>query len=412
MQAVLNKLLSIYLLGQLVNLPTLHSILEQRGIKSNFYQINYNRLVKNIAHQDFIDLFESGFKEIIKIKLKELSQKDPSIWSRELATVILDDSVFKHWIDNLLGVEKYYSSFFSGQYNSKLYGFKVLCLGISIDSVFHPLFFKLVPKKIANKQGKNTEENACKVAEALVQKWGLFVSEMTKEGFLLPKFHFSCDNGYSDAGLCKTCEDNNLIYISVPKKSHIFTINSESKKLADFIIDFEKQEKEYIKSKESNTGKLETDFQNKIPYIWRVSGEYKSQNKKVILLFFRLNNSKKISVIYSTDLQIFSKTLRRHWFNRTYIEQFFKLLKHSMKIQNTIIKSKEAFEKKISVFMFLGFYLQLFVHYARKQFNFGLKRKIGLEAIKRHIIFNQNVSQLLDDLLQTDKLSFCSLSES
>ena len=59
MQVILNKLLSIYLLGQLVNLPTLHSILEQRGIKSNFYQINYNRLVKNIVHQDFIDLFES-----------------------------------------------------------------------------------------------------------------------------------------------------------------------------------------------------------------------------------------------------------------------------------------------------------------------------------------------------------------
>ena len=83
-----------------------------------------------------------------------------------------------------------------------------------------------------------------------------------------------------------------------------------------------------------------------------------------------------------------------------------------MKIQNTIIKSKDAFEKKISVFMFLGFYLQLFVQCARKQFNFGLKRKIGLEAIKRHIIFNQNVSQLLDDLLQADKLTLSSLSES
>jgi hypothetical protein len=41
-----------------------------------------------------------------------------------------------------------------------------------------------------------------------------------------------------------------------------------------------------------------------------------------------------------------------------------------MKIQNTIIKSKEAFEKKVSIFMFLGFYLQCFVHYARRHFNF------------------------------------------
>ena len=83
-----------------------------------------------------------------------------------------------------------------------------------------------------------------------------------------------------------------------------------------------------------------------------------------------------------------------------------------MKIQNTIIKSKDAFEKKISVFMFVGFYLQLFVHCARKQFNFGLKRKIGLEAIKRHIIFHSDISKLLDELLQTGKTSFSSLSNS
>ena len=80
-----------------------------------------------------------------------------------------------------------------------------------------------------------------------------------------------------------------------------------------------------------------------------------------------------------------------------------------MKIQYTIIKTKEAFEKKVSVFMFLGFYLQLFVRYVRKQFNFGLKRKPGLEAIKRHLIFNSDINKLLEGLLQTDRLSLCSL---
>jgi len=150
---------------------------------------------------------------------------------------------------------------------------------------------------------------------------------------------------------------------------------------------FEKQEAAYVKNNPSATTELATNSQPETPYTWRLSGEYKSQNRKVVLLFFRLNKSKKVSVIYSTSLPIFSKTLRRHWFNRRYIEQFFKLLKHSMKIQYTIIRTKEAFEKKVSVFMFLGFYLQLFVGYVRKRFNFRIKRKLGLEAIKRHLIF-------------------------
>lgn len=400
MQAILNKLLSIYLLGQLVNLPTLHSILEQRGIKSNFYQISYTRLVKNISHQDFINLFEVSFKEIVKTKLQSMSQKDSSIWSKELVTVILDDSIFKHWIEQLIGQEKYYGSFFSGQYKSNVYGFKVLCLGVSIDGVFYPVFFKLVSKKIADNQGKNTEASACKVGQGLVEKWGVFVSEITKEGFILPPIHLSCDSGYSDRNLSDTCQSNNLIYISVPKRTHIFIINGEDKKISDLVSEFENQEAAYINDTSSNTGTLETKRQNDLPYTWRICGEYKSQGKKVVLLFFRLNKSKKISVIYSTDIHIFAKTLRRHWFNRTCIEQFFKLLKHSMKIQNTIVRSKESFEKKLSIFMFVGLYLQLFTGYVRKQFDFGLNRKIGLEAIKRNIDLNQCVSKLLDHLLQ------------
>ena len=278
-----------------------------------------------------------------------------------------------------------------------------MCLGIHIDGVFYPLFFKLVSRKIADEQGKNTEENACKVAQGLVQKWGAFVSEITKDGFVLPKIPFSCDSGYSDATLSKTCQDNGLIYISVAKKNHIFIFGGEEKKIADLVSDFEKQEAEYIKNNSLNSAQLETKGQDQPPYTWRLPGEYKSQKTKVVLLFFRLNKSKKVSVIYSTHLPIFSKTIRRHWFNRTHIEQFFKLLKHSMKIQNTIVKTKEAFEKKVSIFMFLGFYLQRFVHYARKQYDFGIKRKIGLEAIKRHIIFNADVNQLLEDLLQTGR---------
>jgi hypothetical protein len=49
----------------------------------------------------------------------------------------------------------------------------------------------------------------------------------------------SCDNGYSDVKLSEACEKNNLIYISVPKNNHIFSIEGETKKLSDFVIDYQ-----------------------------------------------------------------------------------------------------------------------------------------------------------------------------
>jgi hypothetical protein len=136
-------------------------------------------------------------------------------------------------------------------------------------------------------------------------------------------------------------------------------------------------------------------------YINGAPDKYESQNRPVILLFFRLNGSNKVSVIYSTKLSIFRKTLRHHWFNRTYIEQFFKLLKHSMKIQNIIVRTKERFEQKLYQFMFIGFYLQKFTRYIRKQFDFRSNRNLGLEGLKRQKALRQVIIDLLGELLQT-----------
>ena len=45
---------------------------------------------------------------------------------------------------------------------------------------------------------------------------------------MIPKLHFSCDNGYSDVALSDTCSVNELMYISVPKKSHLFDIHNKN----------------------------------------------------------------------------------------------------------------------------------------------------------------------------------------
>ena len=347
-----------------------------------------------MSYQYFIDLFENYFKEQLKEVLGKMSKKDNTIWSKTLVTVILDDSVFKQWLKGLLGTEKYYGSFYSGQSNSIVYGFKVVCLGVSIDGLFYPLFLDFVPTKATDSKGNNTALKPKEVAEKLVVKWGKFASHCTQRGIYIPSFHFSCDSGYNSVLLSESCEKNHLIYISVPNKNHLFTIDNEKRKLADFVLYFPMMEEEYIQQCNENNQTIES-------FSWRVQAQYESQNRPVILLFFRLNGSNKVSVIYSTKLSIFRKTLRHHWFNRTYIEQFFKLLKHSMKIQNIIVRTKERFEQKLYQFMFIGFYLQKFTRYIRKQFDFRSNRNLGLEGLKRQKALRQVIIDLLGELLQT-----------
>jgi len=143
-QADLRKLLSIFFLGQIIGLPRLKSILQYHGIKSNSHQINYKNLCKSLTNKSIHDIFSALFEKVLSDKLTNLSQKDPSGWSRETLTVILDDSIFRTWLqgssDALKKYERYYSKWFSGQFYSTVYGYKVVCLGFSTEGVFYPCY--------------------------------------------------------------------------------------------------------------------------------------------------------------------------------------------------------------------------------------------------------------------------------
>lgn len=142
-QATLRKLLSIFFLGQLIGLPSLNSILEFHAIKSNHHQIDYRKLCKTLSNSQIHSIFSSLFERSIAEKLTELSKKDSSVWSKELVTAVVDDSIFRTWLQNVSGATKdyehYYSKWFSGQFYSTVYGYKVVCLGFVIDGVFYPL---------------------------------------------------------------------------------------------------------------------------------------------------------------------------------------------------------------------------------------------------------------------------------
>lgn len=114
-------------------------------------------------------IYEYVFEHQLIEELKKMSQKDSSCWSKELVTVVLDDSVFKQWLQSNLeqkGLDEYYGIFFSGQYRSTVHGYKIVTLGVVIDGIFHPLYFDFVLKKAEDK----LVEKPTKVAEKLVKK--------------------------------------------------------------------------------------------------------------------------------------------------------------------------------------------------------------------------------------------------
>ena len=356
----LSKIFQILLLGQLLGLPTLNSVLKKYGIKSNSYQKQYKNICKKLNINDLKNIFGKYSENQVLIELRKMSKNDNSCWSRKLVTLVVDDSVFKHWFGNenlLKEFEEVYGSFFSGQYGRAVYGIKVVTLGINIGDIFYPLYFDFVKK--VEKESK-VKEKSTEVAARLVKKWHTFVQNISKKGVELPKIHFSCDNGYSNFELQRVCESCNLIYISVPKKQQQieFNVNQNSiskMKIEEFIQEI------YIALENAHKKK------NDKPFFVRLSATLCAHNQDVTLLFFRLNGSKKVSVIYTNQKNIFSKTLRRHWFNRTQIEQFFKLLKHTLKIQEVRSHQVNCFFCKICFFSIIAVHFQHIVKKLRRK---------------------------------------------
>ena len=393
--------MNIFFLGQTVGLPTIHSILKQYDISSNKLQIDYKELCNKLTYSTICKIFESVFELQLIDVLGKMSQKDSSCWSRELVTVVLDDSIFKQWHNSQdwsKDFEDCLGKFFSGQFRASVYGLKVVTFALSIEGVVYPLYFDYV-KKAKSKLPEDYVKKATEIAEKSVKKWGAFIKKAKNRGILIPKLHFSCDNGYSDVKLSNTCAANELIYISVPKKSHLFDISNKNGSVTQTNLEnwiknvFLKAEKKH-EIQQADLPKKE-----KTAFIYRFKATYCAQNREVTLLAFRLNGSKKVSIIYSTEKFIFAKTLRRHWFQRTYIEQFFKLLKHVLRIQEARVKTKNEFHIKLLRFAFVAFHAQKLVKFIRKHF----KRfdKCGFISIQRTLAKDEDLFYLLQSFLIT-----------
>lgn len=379
----LKKMMRVFFLGQLMGLPTLKSILTRIQKKSNNSQINYTKLCKKMSNNRLRMIFEFYFESVVANKLKELAQKDSSNWSRQIVTAVIDDSVFRQWlqsVDAAKDFEQCYGSFFSGQYGRSVFGYKVVTFGLSIEGIFYPMYFECAKKKDKTKNEQVLK--ATEVAVNLVKRWNKFRQKLESRAVQLPSISISCDSGYSDLELAKTCAASNLRYISVPKKSHLFDIKGKKWKLSEFI-------KKIVISLENKHLK-----NNLTPFTYRARATYRSKGMDVVLLFFRLNGSKKISVVYTTDKTMHAKTIRRHWFQRTYIEQFFRWLKHVLKIQQATTKTKHQFEFKLFRFAFMALHAQLLVRLIRKKYK--QYRHVGFQVLQRQLTAEPDIMNMIN----------------
>jgi hypothetical protein len=373
----------------LVGLPTLHAILAVHGIKSNQNQKKYNFLCKSLTHSKLHKIHEYIYEKTLESQLKSLSSKSNSEWSKSNVTLVLDASVFKNYLSQNPDSDDFYGKWFSGQYHSVVFGFKILTLGVVIDHFFYPLYYEFVSKK------PDSEKT---ISGQLLTKFHLFWQNFQKKHENLPeKLHLSCDNGYSCKEMVESCEKNKLILLSVPKKNNIFKIENTSASLKHWIeTEYLIREKLFLKEQELD--KVPPNQQK--AFTWRIKAHYKSFGIEVILLFFRYNKSDKVTVIYcpvSHSPHIFAKSMRHHWFARTQIEQFFRTVKHILKIQEAKSQNKIEMDLKVGRFFELALEGQFFVLHIRKKIK--QFKNLGLKQIIKHIIFNLNKMALLEDLL-------------
>lgn len=369
----------LLLVGELYGLNTLNKILTNYGVKGNDYQQLWQKLPSKLLINLMNDWLWSIFSEDFK---KRLNQSG-STHSRQKLTMVIDGSIFKQWlVSEAFG--QYFAKYYSGQYKSAVYGFNVILCGMVIGDIFYPLQFQL-----RRKSEKDTE-----VAENILGKVHKKLRALaSKERVNLPQLYLSVDSGFRSKSLLVYCEGCGIIYIGVPKVNHTVDLDGKKLKIKDLKVEY--LEKEEVWKKENP--------EEEVPFVWRVRVNYKCTDREVTLLFFRLNGSKKVSVIFCTNLDIKAKTMRRHWFERTKIELLFRMIKNDFKIQQITVRNRLGFMKKLAFALVKSIYAQIFTQMVKK--SDPRFQRLGFGGIRQKLVFNQIGKEWLDELVRLD--TFC-----
>ena len=369
-----HKVVCLQLIGTLYGANNLTELSAICGIKSN----KASKIWQKLSHKQVQTLFNQAARSAFSEEFLALCGQSEASQSRAEAVIVGDDSIFKHWFAHE-EVGDYFARFFSGQSKSVVYGFCVNLAGIVLKDTFYPLVFSLVKRKESSKvilQANLTEIKD--YLDSLIDQ----AQEKSQTPIKLPQLYLSVDSGLSDPNIIQWCEVNEIIFIGVAEKTHIFTTPSGTKGnfyqvlLPSFLI----EESLFYANK---------DNQNK-PFVKRIRLFYRYLNKQVTVLLFRFNNSKTVSIIFSTDKDIKAITLRRRFFQRTQIEQFFRMVKHTLRIAQSTSLDTAAFRKKVALFFLKAIFAFSFRNFCRTHFK-GFKNW-AFQKLRRDIIY-QNIDK-------------------
>ena len=369
----------LLLVGELFGLNTLNKILTNYGVRSNDYQQLWQKLPCKLL----VNLMNDWLWQVFSEEFKKRIKQSGSTHSRQKLTLVMDGSIFKQWLlSESFG--QYFAKYYSGQYKSAVYGFNVILGGMVIGDIFYPLQFQL----------RRKSEKDVEVAENILGKVHKKLRKLAHDVEVeLPQLYLSVDSGFRSKELLACCKALGVIYIGVPKVNHTIDLDGKKHKIKDLKTEYLKKEAVYEKEHPEAT----------TPFTWRVRVYYRCTGKEVTLLFFRLNGSKKVSVIFCTDLDIKAKTMRRHWFERTKIELLFRMIKNDFKIQQITVRNRLGFMKKLALALVKSVYVQLFTQMVKK--SDPRFHRLGFAGIRQKLIFSQIGKEWLDELVGID--TFC-----
>lgn len=369
-----HKVVCLQLIGTLYGANNLTDLSAICGIKSN----KASKIWQTLSHTQIQTLFNHAARAAFSEQFLALCRQSDASQSRAEATIVGDDSIFKHWFSDE-EVGEYFARFFSGQSKSVVYGFCVNLAGIVLKDTFYPLVFSLVKRKESSKAilQANLEEIKGYLDQLIDQ-----ANKESQTPIKLPQLYLSVDSGLSDPNIIKWCEDKAIIFIGVVEKTHIFTTGWGAKgNFNDVLLPNFLREESFFYADKNNKGK---------PFTLRMRLYYRYLDKQVTVLLFRFNKSKTVSIIFSTDKDIKAITLRRRFFQRTHIEQFFRMVKHTLRIAQSTSLDTSSFRKKIALFFLKAIFAFSFRNFCRSRFK--TFKNWGFQKLRRDIIY-QNIDK-------------------
>ena len=136
-----HKVVCLQLIGTLYGANNLTELSAICGVKSN----KASKLWQRLSHSQIQRIFNHTARSAFSEQFLAICDQSDATQSRAEATIVGDDSVFKHWFSEEK-IGEYFARFFSGQSKSVVYGFCVNLAGIVLKDTFYPLVFSLVKR--------------------------------------------------------------------------------------------------------------------------------------------------------------------------------------------------------------------------------------------------------------------------